>query len=99
VQRCVCACVPHLPSPHPCPFAVLNVGAREEPTPEEVRLAYDTTDVLLLDDPTARLSPALKIALPAINKASTGRHRLQARPHYLLCEGQSSSPCTCTHVP
>ena len=47
---------------------VLNVGAREDPTPEEIRLAYDTTDVLLLDDPTARLSPALKIALPAINK-------------------------------
>ena len=62
--------------------SVLNVGAREEPTPEDVRLAYDTTDVLLADEPTARLAPALKIALPAINQVR--RFPLRTYPRCLL---------------
>ena len=70
-------------------FAVLNVGAREDPTPEDIRLAYDTTDVLLLDEPTARLAPALKIALPAINAVSECARAAGAPTH---------PPCTRTRT-
>jgi hypothetical protein len=62
---------------------VLNVGAKEDPTPEEIRMAYDSTDVLLTDLPTTKLAPALKIGIPLLQQVMLPRW--PSRASRLLC--------------
>jgi hypothetical protein len=51
-----------------CVSSVLNVGAKEDPTPDIIRMRYDTLDVKLLDTDSAPLKPAINQAMQFVNQ-------------------------------